>query len=66
MDTWNAFYGNDLAISIVGLVGVLSMIVVVTVATLKVTRNEEALRQKKIKEINDRIAKAWHYDTSGK
>ena len=66
MDTWNAFYGNDLAIAILGLIGLLSMIIVVTVATLKATRNEEALRQKRIKEINDKIAKAWHYDTSGK
>ena len=70
METWNIFYGSDVAIGLLGALGLLSMIVVIASASSKVGKREVVLREarralddaKVQKEIDD----AMSYDTSSK
>jgi len=43
-ETWNVFTGTDLFLGLLGAVGFLSMIVVITTATGRVDKREKVLR----------------------
>ena len=70
METWSVFYGNDLAIGILGAVGLLSVVVVITTASSRVDKRERILREARRaledqaaqKEIDDSLG----YDTNSK
>ncbi len=44
-ETWNVFTGTDLFLGLLGAVGFLSMIVVITTATGRVDKREKTLRE---------------------
>jgi hypothetical protein len=70
METWSVFYGNDLAIGILGAVGLLSVVAVITTASSRVDKRERILREARRaledqaaqKEIDDSLG----YDTYSK
>ena len=67
METWNIFYGNDVAIGLLGALGFVSMIVVVSAASSKVDKRERVLREAsralKDAEAQEEIDEALKYET---
>ena len=45
METWNIFYGNDVVIGLLGALGFISMLVVISSASTKVDKRERVLRE---------------------
>ena len=58
METWNAFYGNEVFIGLLGAAGLLSMIAVVFTASSNVDKREQELRVKRELALQKKIQEA--------
>lgn len=47
METWSLFTGNDIAVAALGMLGLVSVVVVVSTAANNVTKREISLRNRK-------------------
>jgi hypothetical protein len=70
METWNIFYGNDVVIGLLGALGFISMLVVISSASSKVDKRERVLREASRAlsdaETQEETEDAFKYDTSSK